>query len=136
MSSKSVSQIFKGTFMEIGKALISHCLCISNVYWKFHISTIYSCAIIFPWNDSVTLKLWMRKFQCLLFVLKQSFISYYMTCMIRTWKCYFKLEIFVLHGVFLLICSTKSFFSNEKKISGNTEALFGKEALGIIVAKY
>ena len=60
----------------------------------------------------------------------ESFISYYITCTIQTLKSYFKQEIFVLHGVFLLICSTKSFFSNEKKISGNTEALFGKEALG------
>ena len=51
--------------------------------------------------------------------------------MIVTLKSYFKLEIFVLHGVFLLIYSTKiCSFSDEKKISGNTETHFGKEAFG------
>ena len=50
--------------------------------------------------------------------------------MIETLKSYFKLEIFVLHGAFLLICSTKRLLFSRKKISGNTETHFGKEALG------
>ena len=50
--------------------------------------------------------------------------------MIVTLKSYFKLEIFVLHGVFLLICSTKKLLFWQKKINGNTEIHFGKEALG------
>ena len=56
--------------------------------------------------------------------------------MIVTLKSYFKLEIFVLHGVFLLICLTKKLLFSQKKKkkkkkkNGNTEIQFGKEALG------
>ena len=41
---------FKGTFMQIEKALINDRLCVSKASWKFRILTIYNFAIIYPWN--------------------------------------------------------------------------------------
>ena len=38
----------KGTVMQIEKALINDRLRVSKVFWKFHIPTIYSFAVIYP----------------------------------------------------------------------------------------
>ena len=77
---------------------------VSKVPWKFHIPTIYNFAAIYPWNLLFSWKVAyfltisivfsvhkqnftaqklaeMRKFQCLLSVLKQSYICYYVFCM-------------------------------------------------------
>ena len=40
----------KGTVMQIEKALINDRLRVSKVSWKFRIPTIYSLAVIYPWN--------------------------------------------------------------------------------------
>ena len=42
--------IFKGTVMQTEKALIKDGLRVSKVSWKFNIPTIYSFAVICPWN--------------------------------------------------------------------------------------
>ena len=39
---------FKGTAMEIKKALINDSLRVSKVSWKFHIPTIYTVTVIYP----------------------------------------------------------------------------------------
>ena len=36
--------------MHIEKALINDCIHVSKVPWKFHISTIYNFAVIYPQN--------------------------------------------------------------------------------------
>ena len=36
--------------MQMEKALINDCLSVSKVSWKFHISTIFNFAVIYPWN--------------------------------------------------------------------------------------
>ena len=40
----------KGTVMQIEKALINDCVCISRASWKFCIPTVYNFAIIYPRN--------------------------------------------------------------------------------------
>ena len=94
--------------MQIEKALINDHLRVSKVSWKFRIPTIYDFAILYPWNLQFSQKevyfltvsivfsvykqkftvnnlkleqLWMREFQCFLFVLKWSYIFYNMICM-------------------------------------------------------
>ena len=47
-SLKSIS--FKGTVMQIEKALINDRLLVSKVSWKFRIPTIKNVAGIYPWN--------------------------------------------------------------------------------------
>ena len=47
---KMFMAIFKGTVMQTEKALIKNRLRVSKVSWKFHLSTIYSFAVIYPWN--------------------------------------------------------------------------------------
>ena len=46
----SLCNPFKGTVMQIKKALINDCLRVSKVFWKFHIPTIYNIAVIYLWN--------------------------------------------------------------------------------------
>ena len=41
---------FKGTVMQIQKALINDCLRVSKVSWKFLIPTIDNFAVIYPCN--------------------------------------------------------------------------------------
>ena len=41
---------FKGRVMQIEKALINDCFCVSKVSWKFHIPFFYNFAVISPWN--------------------------------------------------------------------------------------
>ena len=43
--------LFKATVMQIEKALINHCLRVSEVSWKFRILTIYNFAVIYLWKD-------------------------------------------------------------------------------------
>ena len=42
---------FKGTVMQIEKALMDDCLHVSKLSWKFRIPTNYNFAVIFPWNE-------------------------------------------------------------------------------------
>ena len=41
---------FKGTVMQIEKALINDRLCVSKLSWKLRIPTAYSFTVIYPWN--------------------------------------------------------------------------------------
>ena len=41
---------FKGTVIQIEKAVINDCFCVSKVFWKLCISTIYTFAVIYSWN--------------------------------------------------------------------------------------
>ena len=45
-----LSTFFKGTVMQIKKALINDHLCVSKVSWKFRIPTIYNFGVIYPWS--------------------------------------------------------------------------------------
>ena len=40
----------QGTAMQIEKALINDRFRVLKLSWKFHISTIYNFAVIYPWN--------------------------------------------------------------------------------------
>ena len=42
--------LFKGTVIQIEKALINDRLHVSKVSWEFRIPAIYSFAVIYPWN--------------------------------------------------------------------------------------
>ena len=44
------SRRLKGTVMQIEKPLIDARLRVSKVSWKFHVQTIYTFAVIYPWN--------------------------------------------------------------------------------------
>ena len=44
------ADIFKGTVMQIEKALINDRLCVSKVSWKFRVPNIYNFAVIYPWS--------------------------------------------------------------------------------------
>ena len=44
------SSSFKGTVMQIEKALINNRLRVSKVSWKFRIQNIYNFLVIYPWN--------------------------------------------------------------------------------------
>ena len=54
--SRNIYFLIKGTIMQIEKALINDCLCVSKVSWKFHIPTIDNFAVIYPWNLLFSLK--------------------------------------------------------------------------------
>ena len=41
---------FKGTVMQIEKALINDPLRVPELSWKFRIPTIYNFVVIYPWN--------------------------------------------------------------------------------------
>ena len=42
--------------MQIKKPLISGCLRVSKVSWKFRVASIYNFALIYPWNLLFSLK--------------------------------------------------------------------------------
>ena len=46
----TILRLFKGTVMQIEKALTSDCLRVLKVSWKLRIPTIYSFPVIYAWN--------------------------------------------------------------------------------------
>ena len=47
---KENEEILKGTVMQIEKALNSDHVCLSKVYGKLCIPTIYTFTVVYPWN--------------------------------------------------------------------------------------
>ena len=45
-----VAKVIKGIFMQIEKAQIYDCLCVSKLSWKFCFPSIYDFAVIYPWS--------------------------------------------------------------------------------------
>ena len=45
-----MKEFVKGTVVQIEEASINDLLRVSKVSWKVYISTIYNCAVIYPWN--------------------------------------------------------------------------------------
>ena len=72
----------KSTVMQIELALINDRLRVSNISWKIsHSSNLQFCSNLPVKFSFPFIKLWMQKFQCLLFVLKRSYICYYIIFM-------------------------------------------------------
>ena len=100
---------FKVTVMQIEKALIEDRLRVSKTSWKFCVPTAFNFAVIYLWNllllswkvayfikvfllpflfvnktlrfSNLKCRIAMRKLQCLLFVVKQSYICHFIICM-------------------------------------------------------
>ena len=84
--------------MKIGKALVNYCLGVSEPSWIFRIPPVSNGAVIYPWNFIFSVKIpyflivsadfsVYKKNYCsityhnFLFVLKRSYICYYIICM-------------------------------------------------------
>ena len=115
----------KGSVMQIEKALKNDRLRVSKVPWKFHILTIHNFAVISLWNllfnsfcclflliNKTLRQKWMQKFQCLLFVLKRSYIYYYIICITEpltiktTERCHWLIsDVFIVIFEYISYCS-------------------------------